>query len=106
MRAPTAAASTFTTPGRVAVLWLALNLLDALLTYQLLGMGGVEGNPLLAALMGHAGEAWALTAKVAVASLVAGVVLHYGRTHLLRSASLLMAGVVLYNAALAFATTL
>lgn len=100
MRAPTAAISVFATPRHIVALWLALNLLDALLTHQLLGMGGVEGNPLLAALMGQAGEVWALVAKVAAACLVAGLVLRFQRARLLRGASALMAGVVLYNALL------
>jgi hypothetical protein len=106
MRVPATQTTTGAAIRRIALLWLALNLLDALLTYQLLGAGGVEGNPLLAALMAQSGEGWALTTKVAAASVVAGVVLRYGRTGLLRGASLLMAVVVLYNATLALSLTL
>jgi hypothetical protein len=48
-------------------MWMGLNALDALLTLHLPGLGGAEGNPLLATIQNHAGGEFMLLAKLLLA---------------------------------------
>lgn len=84
--------------SRPLVAWLAVNLFDAVLTYVLLGLGGVEGNPALAKLQSVLGAEGMLTAKVGLAAAVGLALTMRERSHLLVLASRLMGLVVVYNA--------
>ena len=83
------------------VAWMGLHVLDALLTAHLMGMGGVEGNPLLRTVQGQVGAELILVAKVMGAGGVGLLIWRSGRTRLMPLANSLMALVVLYNSTLA-----
>jgi hypothetical protein len=84
----------------ILALWMCLHALDALLTHHLLGVGGTEGNPLLAMLQGPLGDVGMLWAKLTGAAAVGIVVARTQRPAVLRAANGVMALVVLYKAAL------
>jgi hypothetical protein len=84
--------------------WVGLNALDALLTFYLLGAGGVEANPMLAAMQSELGAAGMLLMKVGIALLAGIALLTIKRPALLHLASKLMAVVVAYNAIIAIST--
>ncbi len=82
------------------LVWMGVNALDLLLTFYLLSVGGMEGNPMLALALAHGGAASMLAVKLGLA-LVAGLTLsRMGRLALLRAANRLMSLVVVYNAGL------
>ena len=81
--------------------WMGLNLLDAVLSFHLLGIGGTEGNPLLAAIQSQVGGNLMLLTKLLLAAAAGLAVGMLGRTALLGVANRLMAVVVLYNLGLA-----
>ena len=81
-------------------LWMGVNALDMLLTFYLLGSGGVEGNPMLGFALAYGGASSMLAVKLGLA-LAAGLVISgMGRLGLLGVASRLMSLVVVYNAGL------
>lgn len=88
-------------PGVLAA-WLGVNALDAMLTLMLLGLGGIEGNPMLSYLQGEMGAIWMLTIKLAVSAAVGLMLIVRGRAPMLALANKLMALVVMYNAIVAF----
>lgn len=90
-------------PRRPLGLWLGLNMLDALLTFYLLGLGGTEGNPMLGFVQAQVGAGSMLIAKLAFASAAGVAMWSRGRSDLLRIAGGLMGLVVAYNLALAIA---
>ncbi len=83
---------------RILAMWMVLNILDALLTGYLLSNGGVEGNPLLAAMQGQLGTVGMLGAKVALAGIVGLAIWRAERRPLLLTADVGMGLVVVYNA--------
>ena len=87
---------------RVLTAWLGVNALDAMLTFMLLGLGGIEGNPMLSYLQGEMGAIWMLTIKLTVSAAVGLLLIDRGRAPMLALASKLMALVVVYNAVVAF----
>lgn len=102
-RWPTQNRSAAAEPARFPMplaVWMGINGLDALLTFYMLGIGGTEGNPMLALLMAQGGGDLMLGVKLGLA-LVAGLTIRsMGRLALLTAASRLMSLVVVYNAAL------
>jgi hypothetical protein len=88
-------------PSRTLAMWMGLNALDALLTLHLPGLGGAEGNPLLATIQNHAGGEFMLLAKLLLAFGAGYLIWKIGRFALLGVANKLMALVVLYNLGLA-----
>ena len=85
---------------RALGLWMGVNALDVLLTFYLLGIGGAEGNPMLAFALAAGGAGSLLAVKLGLA-LVAGLVIsRMGRLAMLGAASRLMSLVVVYNAGL------
>ncbi len=102
-RWPTQDRSAVAGPARLPMplaVWMGINGLDALLTFYMLGIGGTEGNPMLAFLMAQGGGEFMLAVKLGLA-LVAGLTIcSMGRPALLGVASRLMSLVVVYNAAL------
>ena len=86
-------------PGPLG-LWMGVNALDMLLTFYLLGSGGVEGNPMLGAALAYGGAGSMLTVKLGLALAAGLVISRMGRPALLGMASRLMSLVVLYNAGL------
>ena len=98
MMEPQTARNSAFTPSLLLLTWAALNVMDALLTFNHLSWGGSEGNPLLANL--QLGSVPMLAAKI-TGALVVGLLLT--RTHKHRQLTLAgvgMALVVLYNSAL------
>jgi hypothetical protein len=89
-------------PPNLLVMWAGLHVIDALLTLSLLGLGGIEGNPLLATVQSTLGDVSMLGAKVVVALAAGLAVVRAGKGSILGLGNTLMAGVVLYNAALVF----
>ena len=102
-RWPTQNRSAAAEPARFPMplaVWMGINGLDALLTFYLLGIGGTEGNPMLAFLMGQGGGELMLAVKLGLA-LVAGLTIwSMDRLSLLSAASRLMSLVVVYNVVL------
>lgn len=85
---------------RPLLVWMGVNALDLLLTFYLLSVGGMEGNPMLALALAHGGAASMLAVKLGLA-LVAGLALvRMGRVGVLGVANPLMSLVVIYNAGL------
>ena len=85
---------------RPLLVWMGVNAVDLLLTFYLLSVGGMEGNPMLALALTHGGAASMLTVKLGLA-LVAGLTIaRMGRLALLGVANRLMSLVVVYNAGL------
>ncbi len=85
---------------RPLAVWMGVNALDLLLTFYLLSVGGMEGNPMLALALAHGGAASMLAVKLGLA-LVAGITIsRMGRLALLSAANRLMSLVVVYNAGL------
>ena len=78
--------------------WMGINGLDALLTFYLLGIGGTEGNPMLAYLMAQGGGELMLGVKLGLALMAGLTIWTMGRLALLGAASRLMSLVVVYNA--------
>jgi hypothetical protein len=87
---------------RVLVAWLGVNLLDAMLTLMLLGLGGIEGNPMLSYLQSEVGAIWMLTSKLAISAAVGLALVMRDRAPMLALASKLMGLVVVYNGVVAF----
>ena len=82
---------------RALGIWMAINSLDVLLTFYLLGLGGTEGNPMLALVIAHGGAGSMLAVKLGLA-LAAGLALsRTGRLGMLGAANRLMSLVVVYN---------
>ena len=84
-------------PSWPLVAWLAVNFFDALLTYVLIGMGGIEGNPALAKVQALVGSNGMLLAKLSLAAAVGLALTMREKGHLLVLASRLMGLVVVYN---------
>ncbi len=82
--------------------WVGFNAVDALLTLYLLGVGGVEGNPMLTAMQSEMGAIGMLLAKVGISAFAGVALLTMNRAPLLGLASKLMGVVVTYNAIIAF----
>ena len=80
--------------------WMGVNALDALLTFYLLGIGGTEGNPMLAFAFAAGGVGSLLAVKLTLALTAGLVISRMGRPAMLVAASRLMSLVVVYNAAL------
>jgi len=85
---------------RALGLWMEVNALDGLLTFYLLGIGGAEGNPMLAFALAAGGDGSLLAVKLALALTAGLVISRMGRMALLGAASRLMSLVVVYNAGL------
>jgi len=83
---------------RPLMAWLGVNFLDAVLTYVLLGLGGIEGNPALSKLASVFGPVGMLTAKLSIAAAVGLALTLRDREPLLVLASRLMGAVAAYNA--------
>ncbi len=81
-------------------LWMGVNALDLLLTFLLFGVGGVEGNPMLALALAYGGTGGLLALKLGLALAAGLVISRMGRLALLGVASRLMGLVVVYNAGL------
>ena len=65
-------------------LFIAANVVDAISTMRALAYGGIEGNPIIAALIHHIGLEPTLILKV-IAALAIGLILaKFGRVHLLK----------------------
>jgi predicted MFS family arabinose efflux permease len=86
----------------VLMVWLGVNALDAALTLLLIGLGGIEGNPMLSYLQGEMGAVWMLSIKLAIAAAVGLTLVLRDRSPMLALANKLMALVVVYNAVVAF----
>ena len=80
--------------------WMSVNALDMLLTFYLLGIGGIEGNPMLGFALASGGVGSMLAVKLGLALAAGLVISRMGRPALLGMASKLMSLVVLYNAGL------
>ena len=80
--------------------WMGVNALDALLTFYLLGIGGTEGNPMLALALAAGGVGSLIALKLALALTAGLVISRMGRPAMLVAASRLMSLVVVYNAGL------
>ena len=85
---------------RALGVWMGVNALDVLLTFYLLGIGGAEGNPMLAFALAAGGVGSLLAVKLGLALAAGLVISRMGRPALLGVASMLMSLVVVYNAAL------
>ena len=81
--------------------WLGLNALDALLTLYLLGVGGIEANPMLSAMQSEMGAVGMLLTKFGLAGFAGISLIAKGRPALLNLANKLMGVVVVYNAVIA-----
>ena len=88
------------TPSLLLLTWAAVNVFDALLTFNHLGWGGMEANPILAALQAHLGASGMLAAKVTGALMIGLALVRTGKQRYLSLAAAGMALVVIYNAAL------
>ena len=88
------------TPSLLLLAWAAVNVFDALLTFNHLGWGGVEANPLLAGLQSALGAEAMLWAKVTGALAVGLALARAGKHRQLLLAAAAMSVVVIYNAAL------
>jgi hypothetical protein len=86
----------------VLMVWLGVNAMDAALTLLLIGLGGVEGNPMLSYLQGEMGAVWMLSIKLGISAAVGLALILRGRAPMLGLASKLMGPVVVYNAVVAF----
>ena len=82
-------------------IWVGLNVLDAMLTFYMLGLGWTEANPMLGFVESRVGTSLMLVTKLAISTTVGVVIVSIGRAHLLRIASALMGMVVAYNSVLA-----
>lgn len=80
--------------------WMGVNALDALLTFYLLGIGGTEGNPMLALALAAGGVGSLVAVKLTLALTAGLVISRMGRPAMLVAASRLMSLVVVYNAGL------
>ena len=85
---------------RALGLWMGVNALDAVLTFYLLGIGGAEGNPMLAFALAVGGVGSLLALKLTLALTAGLVISRMGRPAMLVAASRLMSLVVFYNAGL------
>lgn len=85
--------------------WVLVNVMDAALTSYLLGMGGVEGNPMLSFAQIQLGVTGMLLTKITLATIVGIAIAARGRIRILKAASVFMGVVVVYNALLALYAT-
>ncbi len=85
---------------RALGVWMGVNALDVLLTFYLLGIGGAEGNPMLAFALAAGGVGSLLAVKLGLALAAGLVIARMGRLALLGAASRLMSLVVVYNGGL------
>ena len=91
-----------TSPSQTAFLiWVALNVADALITWYSFGLGASEANPLLSSFQQAQGAGPMLLLKVALAALVGALVRRWGKRHVLRAMVWGMLIVVVYNLAVA-----
>ena len=93
-------------PGENPALWywILVSVMDAALTSYLLGMGGVEGNPMLSFAQVQLGVTGMLLTKITLATIVGIAIAARGRNRMLKVASLFM-GVVVYNGLMALYAT-
>ena len=96
---PSRAAEAPRLPSALGV-WMGVNALDVLLTFFLLGIGGLEGNPMLASALAFGGAGSMAAVKLGLALAAGLVIWRMGRPALLSLASGLMSLVVVYNAGL------
>lgn len=83
----------------MAIVWLSLNALDVTTTHVAMRLDALEANPIVAGLMGTAGEAATYSLRLLIV-LAATVVLYKMRWHLLlRPLGVLMAMVITSNPA-------
>jgi len=87
-------------PPSLLYIWVSLHVLDVLLSLYLIGLGGREGNPLLAALEGPLGTVGMLGFKLSAAGVIGLLLWQSERWPLLHKANIGIGVVVLYNAAL------
>ena len=85
---------------RALGVWMGVNALDMLLTFYLLGIGGIEGNPMLALALASGGVGSMLVLKLGMALAAGLLISKMGRPAVLGAASRLMSLVVVYNAGL------
>ena len=85
---------------RALGIWMGVNALDMLLTFYLLGIGGIEGNPMLALALASGGVGSMLVLKLGMALAAGLLISKMGRPAVLGAASRLMSLVVVYNAGL------
>lgn len=79
-------------------LWIALNGMDALLTWRGIPMGAFEVNPALAALAHHTSVPTMLLVKLLIASLIGVAIWRRRKVLVLTTLNVLMLGVVTFNA--------
>ena len=77
--------------------WVALNVIDALLTSLAFNLGAAEANPMLNLFTLHLGNAGMLFVKVLFAVSVGGVLWERRKFRSLNFMNLVMVGVVIYN---------
>lgn len=79
-----------------AFLFVLLNILDLILTYYILGLGGLEMNPVMRAWM-ELGMPAAVSLKVGSSAVLAGILCRLGQHTALKLGTLFIAGVCLFN---------
>ena len=92
--------ATIVTPSLLLLMWAAINVMDASLTFLHLGWGGSEGNPLLLIIQTNLGPVAMFAAKMTGALAIGLFLARSGMTRHLSGASAGMSIVVLYNSAL------
>ncbi len=83
---------------RLCAVWVALNMIDAILTYVVLRGGGIEINPVASLTIQHLQLGPALAVKVLLAAPVAMLIIRW-RPGLLRSLNIFMTLVVGFSSA-------
>ena len=77
--------------------WIVLNMLDAVQTWVLLSMGGIEGNPFVAGLIHTFGPEQGLLLKVLLATMIGSALLRSSSAGAFKMLNLAMTGVVAWN---------
>jgi len=77
--------------------WIGLNVIDALLAALAMALGGAEGNPLLGFLASYIGNHAMLMVKLALATIIGGILWRRGRLRVLTGLNYLMLLVIVYN---------
>ena len=79
-----------------AFLFVLLNILDLVLTYSILGLGGLEMNPLMRAWI-ELGTPAAVSIKVGSSAVLAGLMCRLGQHTALKLGTIFMTGICLFN---------
>ncbi len=88
----------------MTIVWLSLNALDVTTTHLAMRLGALEANPIVAGLMGTAGEAATYSLRLLIVLAATVVFYKIGWQLLLRPLSVLMALVITANLAVVAST--